>query len=252
MLGFGGDKKKQENKKLQEDIEAIKNELLKADKKTQKEDFEKLEKKDKKAIKEIKKELTKEDYPPEVIDAATHALARTGIWKKDSKLLGTRLYKSPIIMFIHDDGEVEIIEDAKAGIFNMNIEGENSRYVLEPRKLLSLPSPDKEQDLKGWILSESEAQAYPVDVVQDAAQFDNICKEFEAVQEFEDWKKGGFWKWLTPQMFFVIVIGIIILLAVGSQYLPQLLGNVPPQAINATQNMTNVTINMTPQITVIP
>lgn len=251
MLGFGRDKKKQENKKLTEDIEEIKKALIGADKKTQKEDIEKLEKKGKKAIKEIKKEMVKEDYSPEVIDAATHALARTGIWKKDSKILGTRLYKSPIIMFIHDDGEVEVIEDAKAGIFNMNIEGENSRYVLEPRKLLSLPSPDKDQDLKGWILSESEAQAYPVDVVQDAAQFDNICKEFEAVQEFEDWKKGGFWKWLTPQMFFMIIIGVVILLAVLSNYGPQIFGTAP-QAINNTLNMTNVTINMTPQINVIP
>lgn len=251
MLGFGGDKKKQENKKLQEDIEEIRKALVGADKKTQKEDIEKLEKKGKKAIKEIKKEMIKEDYPPEVIDAACHALARTGIWKKDSKILGTRLYKSPIIMFIHDDGEVEVIEDAKAGIFNMNIEGENSRYVLEPRKLLSLPSPVKDQDLKGWILSESEAQAYPVDVVQDAAQFDNICKEFEAVQEFEDWKKGGFWKWLTPQMFFMIIIGVVILLAVLSNYGPQIFGTAQ-QTLNNTPNMTNVTINMTPQINVIP
>lgn len=179
-------------------------------------------------------------YKEPEIKKLENVIAETGIYKKHG-LRGVKQYKSPVIFLIHDDGDVEVIEDAKAGLFATEIDGEKRRYVLEPRKMLSWPSPDKSEDLKGWILYEGEAQAYPVEVVQSAAQFDDICKEFEAVGEFDEWKKG--FKWPSPQVMLIGLIGLVLFFTMG---LPAINTYLNPHAGEiANQTLRNITINLT-------
>lgn len=165
---------------------------------------------------------------PEVKDIIK-AITNSGFVKKG--LFGIREYQSPIVLFMQEDGGIEIKEEAASGILRVEEGGETRRFVLDPKKMFSLPNPLGD-DYKCWVHYEAEAFSYPCEVVYDASVFNNIMIQYEANQMDEDFRLAN----LNIRKWGMIIFGIIFILGViftNWDLVAPILGLTPPAAANA-------------------
>lgn len=188
-------------------------------------------------------EEMKEKHPhmseEEILDIKSKVM-ETSFYKSNG-LLGLKEWKDPLVFFIRDDGEVEILEDMRSGIMKIDIGGEKVRYALEPKKMQLIKSPNG-NFVKAWFLHESESFAYPVEPVFDSEQFNSILKQEEGLGELREYNARSWLKILlspkTATFFITVVIGIGILMMLLNQYAPNILGSSTVNYIY--QNATNI------------
>lgn len=145
----------------------------------------------------------------------------TGFFKKG--LLGIRPYKGNIILFMKDDGKIEIKEEAESGILTVtDKDGDSNKHIIDPKKIYTLENPFGD-DYKCWVLYEGEAFCYPSDVVYDATVFNNIMIQYEANRIDEELRS----KAMNIKMIGMIIFGALIIMALlfsNWNYIMQLLG----------------------------
>lgn len=177
-------------------------------------------------IKEVHEELKKIGYDTEAERLSIiNALTNTGLVKK-GRLFGLRSLKSPFVIYMRDDGQIEFKENAEPGLLEIEKKDDDpARHVLDPKKIQTMENPIGDNDYKCWIVSEGETFSYPIDVVYDANIFNNIMiqteanwKEFELGMKQLDIKKWGtigFIIFLTVAMLFANLETVVQLLQAG-------------------------------------
>lgn len=164
-------------------------------------------------MKEVHEALKKAGYETEKErNDIMNALTNTGFVKK-GRLFGLRQLKSPFVIYMRDDGQLEIRENAEPGLLEIDRKDDDpARHVLDPKKIQTMENPLGENDYKLWIVSEGEAFSYPIDVVYDATVFNNIMIQTEANwKEFElGMKSLDIKKWGTIGFIIFLVVAMVM------------------------------------------
>lgn len=201
---------------------------------------------DQELVDEFKEMLEERGYEnsQSIIDVFTN----TGICKK-SMIFGIRELRGPIVQFVYDDGRIEYIEKARPGLLFKDVDGEEMRYILDPKKMHTFPNAVGEP-LRGWILFESDAFSQPVDPVYDATVFNNIMIQGEAQQRLDEVRMRALdiKKWGTIGFILFITAAVIM---TNLDKLPGLINQIWGTGVveetakniveNASQNITRLT-----------
>lgn len=131
--------------------------------------------------------------------------------------------KQPIILFMKENGYIDIIEGAKSGLFiYQNKEtGKRKGIILSPKKLNTLniePFP------KCWIAYENEVSPYPTDVFMDAEDLEGIVRKIETnkglLKDQASIISAKMWFWVA----ILGVLGIILYFGVKGGWFNGLFG----------------------------
>lgn len=168
-------------------------------------------------------------------------IQQKGFLKKRLFGLGWRPYKSPIVLYIRDTGEIEIEENARSGYLIKKLDGGEQRcHVLDPVKLRNFPCAFGEP-LQGWIVAENDAFALPNSPVLDAELFNKIKAQDEQQAMDDALQMAKF----DVKKIGIIVFGVILvvgLLINNPNLINNLIGGIFPQAQQTAQTVTTAVV----------